>query len=78
MLVDPVSRRPRPWIDVVRDLVVYVRDSLEEFGDIERVEAGIDRLVRVGTGASGQRRTFEKTGQLLDVVVEAVRRTAGR
>jgi hypothetical protein len=51
---------------------------LEEFGDIERVEAGIDRLVRVGTGASGQRRTFEKTGQLLDVVVEAVRRTAGR
>jgi carboxylate-amine ligase len=78
MLVDPVSRRPRPWIDVVRDLVVYVRDSLEEFGDIERVEVGIDRLVRVGTGASGQRRTFEKTGQLLDVVVEAVRRTAGR
>jgi len=54
-----------------------VHDSLENFGDIERVEAGIDRLTRVGTGATGQRRTFAKTGQLVDVVVEAVRRTAG-
>ena len=77
VLVDPVSRRPRPWIDVTRDLVIHVRDSLEGFGDMERVEIGIDRLARVGTGATGQRRTFAKTGQLLDVVVEAVRRTAG-
>jgi glutamate---cysteine ligase / carboxylate-amine ligase len=78
VLVDPVSRRPRPWIEVIRDLVIHVHDSLEGFGDIERVEVGIDRLARVGTGATGQRRTFEKTGQLVDVVVEAVRRTAGR
>jgi glutamate---cysteine ligase / carboxylate-amine ligase len=77
VLVDPVSRRPRPWIEVMRDLVIHVHDSLEGFGDIERVEAGIDRLMRVGTGATGQRRTFAKTGQLIDVVVEAVRRTAG-
>ena len=78
VLVDPVSRRPRPWIEVMRDLVIHVHDSLEGFGDIERVEVGIDRLTRVGTGATGQRRTFAKTGQLIDVVVEAVRRTAGR
>lgn len=77
-LVDPLSWRPRPWIDVLRDLVGHVRDSLEEFGDMARVEAGIDRLAQVGTGATAQRRTFDKTGQLLDVVVEAVRRTAGR
>jgi hypothetical protein len=49
---------------------------LEAFGDLERVEVGIDRLARVGSGATSQRRTFAKTGQLLDVVVEAVRRTA--
>jgi carboxylate-amine ligase len=77
VLVDPISRRPQPWIEVMRDLVIHVHDSLERFGDIERVEVGIDRLTRVGTGATGQRRTFAKTGQLLDVVVEAVRRTAG-
>jgi carboxylate-amine ligase len=78
VLVDPVSRRPRPCIEVMRDLVIHVHDSLEAFGDIERVEVGIDRLTRVGTGATGQRRTFAKTGQLIDVVVEAVRRTTGR
>jgi glutamate---cysteine ligase / carboxylate-amine ligase len=76
MLVDPVSRRPRPWIEVMRDLVIHVRESLDEFDDIERVEVGIDRLTRVGSGAAGQRRTFAKTGQLVDVVAEAVRRTA--
>jgi glutamate---cysteine ligase / carboxylate-amine ligase len=78
VLVDPVSRRPRPSIDVMRDLVIHVRDSLEAFGDLERVEVGIDRLTRLGSGATVQRRTFAKTGQLLDVVVEAVRRTAER
>jgi glutamate---cysteine ligase / carboxylate-amine ligase len=78
VLVDPVSRRPRPWIEVMRDLIMHVHDSLEAFGDVERVEAGIDRLARVGSGATGQRRTFAKTGQLVDVVVDAVRRTAGR
>jgi glutamate---cysteine ligase / carboxylate-amine ligase len=78
VLVDPVSGRPRPWIEVMRDLVIHVHDSLEGFGDIERVEVGIDRLTRVGTGATVQRRTFAKTGQLVDVIVEAVRRTAGR
>jgi carboxylate-amine ligase len=77
VLVDPVSARPRPWIEVMRDLVSHVHDSLERFDDIERVDVGIDRLARFGTGATGQRRTFAKTGQLVDVVVEAVRRTAG-
>jgi glutamate---cysteine ligase / carboxylate-amine ligase len=77
VLVDPLSRRPRPWIEVMRDFVLHVHDSLEGFGDLERVQAGIDRLTRVGSGATGQRRTFAKTGQLIDVVVEAVHRTAG-
>ena len=77
VLIDPVSSRPRPWIEVMGDLVSYVHDSLESFGDLERVEVGIDRLTRVGTGATAQRRTYTKTGQLIDVVAEAVRRTAG-
>ena len=61
----------------MRSLLIHVRDALEGFGDLERVEVGIDRLARVGSGATSQRRTFVKTGQLLDVVVDAVRRTAG-
>ena len=68
-----LSRR-YPTVEIrVADVCVDLEDD-----DIERVEVGIDRLARVGTGATGQRRTFAKTGQLVDVVVEAVRRTAGR
>jgi hypothetical protein len=56
-----LSRRyPTVETDIVRDLVVHVRDSLERFGDMERVQVGIDRLARVGTGATVQRRTFAK------------------
>jgi hypothetical protein len=52
----------------MRDLVIHVHDSLEGFGDIERVEVGIDRLTRVGTGATVRRSTVAKTGQLVDAV----------
>jgi carboxylate-amine ligase len=75
MLLDPVSRRPRPAFDVVADLVAHVSASLEAFGDLDRVMAGVDRLARVGTGAAVQRSTFDKTGSFLDVVAEATRRT---
>jgi glutamate---cysteine ligase / carboxylate-amine ligase len=71
VLVDPVSRRPRPWIQVMRDLVIHVHDSLEAFGDIGRVEVGIDRLTRVGTGATVPAPHLCKTGQLVDVVEAA-------
>jgi carboxylate-amine ligase len=75
VLVHPVSRRPRPWIEVMRDLVIHVHDSLEGFGDIERVEVGIDRLTRFGTGATGQRCTFAK---LANSSTSSSRRCVGR
>jgi len=60
----------------MRDLVIHVHDSVEGFGDIEHVEVGIDRLTRVGTGPQASAAPLQ-TGQLVDVVVEAVRQTAG-
>ena len=62
---------------VVRRLLDLIRPALEEFGDLDRVEAGIERLLVDGTGATRQRRTYERTGQLVDVVAEAVRLSAG-
>ena len=47
VLVDPVSGRPRPWIDVMRDLVIHVHDSLEGFGDY-RARRGRDRPAGAG------------------------------
>ena len=39
---------------------------------------GFGRLLADGSGATRQRRTYERTGQLVDVVAEAVRLSAGR
>ena len=73
VLVDPVSRRPRPWIEVMRDLVIHVHDSLRGLAISSGSRSGSIGW-RALAGATGQRRTFAKTG-LVDVIVEAVRRT---
>jgi hypothetical protein len=75
LLVDVHTGKPRSVASQV--ITATDGDSVQGAG-VGGVEAGIDRLTQVGTGATGQRRTFAKTGQLVDVVVEAVRRTAGR
>ena len=75
-LLDPASMRPAPAADVVGRLVDEIRPALEWFGDLDLVEAGAAGLLANGTGSTRQRRTFERTGQLVDVVAEAVRLTA--
>ena len=63
--------------DVLGALVDHIGDALDDLGDRDRVEAGVARLLADGSGATRQRRTFERTGQLVDVVAEAVRLSAG-
>jgi len=75
VLVDPRVTTARPWIEVIRDLVIHAHHSLEGFGHIERVQVGIDRLRRVGTGATGQRRTCAKPASSS---TSSSRRCAGR
>jgi carboxylate-amine ligase len=76
VLVEPETLRPSPAGVVVRRMVDEIRPALEEFGDLERVEDGVERLLSDGSGATRQRRTLERTGRLVDVVAEAVRLTA--
>lgn len=76
-LLDPVSSTPQPAAVVVRRLVEEIRPALDSFGDTDRVEAGAERLLAEGSGATRQRRTYARTGRLVDVVAEAVRMTAG-
>jgi glutamate---cysteine ligase / carboxylate-amine ligase len=60
----------------VDHLVRYIRPALEAVGDLEAVQEGLARLREEGNGAMRQRRMFERTGQLFDVVAESVRSTA--
>ena len=75
-LLDPATMRPAPAADVVGRLVEEIRPALGSFGDLDLVETGVARLLADGTGSTRQRRTFERTGQLVDVVAEAARLTA--
>jgi len=74
-LVDPAAQSLVPAREAVTSLVDHTRDALEATGDAGLVEDQVERLLSRGNGATQQRRTFERTGRLVDVVAEAVERT---
>jgi carboxylate-amine ligase len=73
-LVDPRARELRPARDVLAALVDHVRDVLEEAGDLERVTAGVERVLRAG-GATRQRAAYERSGSVEGVVDDLLART---
>jgi carboxylate-amine ligase len=76
-LLDPCTHRPTPAKDVAGALLQHVEPALRRNGDWALAEGGVERLLTSGTGATRQRRTYARTGRLLDVVAQAVRVTAG-
>ncbi len=77
-LLDPFTSRPRPPWSVVDRLVEYIEPALIDADDFDLVKAGLERIRHEGNGAQVQRRSMERTGQLIDVVAQAVRITAGQ
>jgi carboxylate-amine ligase len=77
-LLDPFTSRPRPAWSVIDRLVEHIEPALIDADDLDLVKAGLDRVRNDGNGAQIQRRTMERTGQLVDVVAQAVRITAGQ
>ncbi len=61
-LVHPATRRPARAREVVEGLVDHVSHSLDESGDLERVQDGFERLLARGSGASRQRAVAESGG----------------
>lgn len=54
--VDLVAQRTAPATALLEQLLVRVRDALEEVGDLQAVRSSVSRLRRAGTGAERQRR----------------------
>jgi len=77
-LLDPHTVRPRPAWSVIDQLVEHISEALEDADDLARVKDGLERVRQEGNGAQVQRRSMERTGQLIDVVSQAVRLTAGQ
>lgn len=77
-LLDPVTSRPRPAWEVVDSLLEWIGPALDDAGDRESVREALHVIRQDGTGADLQRATLERTGQLVDVVAQAVRTTAAQ
>ncbi|GAB2619455.1 carboxylate-amine ligase [Pseudactinotalea suaedae] len=77
-LLDPATATPRPAHEVVQELLEHVQPALRECGDELAVTEALDLLRSRGTGADRQRQTWERTGNLADVVADAVRVTSGQ
>jgi carboxylate-amine ligase len=75
--VHPARQALAPADDVVDALVAHVRPALEEHDDLDAVRDLLAALRARGTGATAQRRAFERHGDLAEVVHDLVRRTAG-
>ncbi len=74
-LVDPLRLSLVPAREAIGSLLDHARDALDAAGDTALVEDQVERLLARGNGATQQRRTFERTGSLADVVFDAVVRT---
>ncbi len=74
-LVDPATMRLAPAREVIGSLLDHTRPALEEAGDHAEVRDLVEQQLAQGNGATRQRRTFERTGSLEAVVLDAVERT---
>ena len=73
-LVHPAVRRLVPAADVLAALAAEVRVELEEAGDVEIVDAGIERVLRDG-GADRQRAAYARGDGIEGVVDDLVARS---
>ena len=75
-LVDLEARRAAPAREMMEKMLAFARPALEEHGDYEEVSSLVGDTLRMGNGASRQRRVHERTGQLEAVVDALVEETA--
>jgi carboxylate-amine ligase len=73
--VDLESHQPAPARMLLDRLVNRVRPALEAVGDYELVRSELDRVFEQGNGAMRQRRAFQASGQVADVIAEAATAT---
>jgi carboxylate-amine ligase len=66
-LLDPATAELVPASHAVESLLTVTGDALEEEGDLERVRAGVDRLVGEGGTAERQRRLINPSAVGIDL-----------
>jgi carboxylate-amine ligase len=74
-VVHPRTAELAPARTVLNDTVEHVSGALEEAGDLDEVKRLVDRLLTQGSGATRQRRVYERSGDLATVVDDLAGRT---
>ncbi|MGF1472580.1 MAG: carboxylate-amine ligase, partial [Rubrobacteraceae bacterium] len=75
-LVDPEGSRSVPAREVIGTLLGFTRPSLEAAGDWDEVSTLVNEVLERGNGARRQRRAYERSEALEDVVDMLVEETA--
>jgi glutamate---cysteine ligase / carboxylate-amine ligase len=75
-LLDAESGKASPAREVIEKLLTFARPSLEDSADWEEVSTLVRETLEHGNGANRQRRAYEKTGRLEDVVDLLIEETA--
>lgn len=65
-----------PAHDLIRSLLAFTREALEELGDWDEVSALVEETLGRGNGASRQRKAYHRRGELQDVVDYLLAETA--
>jgi glutamate---cysteine ligase / carboxylate-amine ligase len=75
-LLDAEAGRAAPAQEVIENMLAFARPALEESEDWEEVSTLVRETLQHGNGANRQRRAYEKTGRLEDVVDLLIEETA--
>ncbi|WP_457965030.1 glutamate--cysteine ligase [Arthrobacter sp. D1-29] len=71
-LIHPVHNRPSPARECVEALLSHTRDALSDAGDLTFVTDTVARILAEGNGAERQMAVFSRTGNLRNVVLDAM------
>jgi glutamate---cysteine ligase / carboxylate-amine ligase len=75
-LLDAESGKASPAREVIEKLLTFARPSLEDSADWEEISTLVRETLEHGNGTNRQRRAYEKTGRLEDVVDLLIEETA--
>ncbi|MCU1491906.1 MAG: glutamate--cysteine ligase [Acidimicrobiaceae bacterium] len=77
VLVDPLDGAPVPAGRAVEDLLEYLGDALAAHGDAEEVGALASQVLEDGNGADRQRRIYQQSGSISELLARLAAWTTG-
>jgi carboxylate-amine ligase len=75
-LIDLERAESVPARQLIDDFLRFLRPALEELGDWDEVSEAVAAVLKHGSGAERQRRVYERTGRLEDVIDFMIAETA--